>query len=208
MNRTHSGQTLSWFLTLSIALHVSVVLIANHDSSVLTTRQLGEDRLDVELQSDRHPARPGQSTTTGSPLSSADFDNPGAQKSAGIVANPSTPATGSDNGSRTPEPSGVVSSGMRNQLLGELRTRLSDYLTYPPLARRRGWEGTVLLGLRVESDGRLDKIHIEHGSGYPVLDHSALNSLNRVRRLAEAADWLEGRSIDLQLPVVYRLIEN
>ncbi|BAV33321.1 TonB family protein [Sulfuricaulis limicola] len=93
-------------------------------------------------------------------------------------------------------------------MLGELRTRLSRYLTYPPLARSRGWEGTVWLSLRVESDGQLDKIRLERSSGYAVLDNSALNSLQRIGNLVEARVWLEGRGVDMQLPVIYRLIEN
>ena len=95
-----------------------------------------------------------------------------------------------------------------NQLLGDLQTHLSRYLVYPPLARRRGWEGTVLLGMRVESDGHLHQLRINRSSGYTVLDHSALNSLNRVGRLAEATAWLKGRELDMQLPVIYRLIDN
>ncbi|MEX2164950.1 MAG: energy transducer TonB [Sulfuricaulis sp.] len=95
-----------------------------------------------------------------------------------------------------------------NQLLGELQTRLSRYLVYPPLARRRGWEGTVLLGMRVESDGYLHQLRIDRSSGFTVLDHSALNSLNRVGRLAEATTWLKGQEMEMQLPVIYRLIDN
>ena len=97
---------------------------------------------------------------------------------------------------------------IRNQLLGELRTSLSRYLVYPPLARSRGWEGTVLLGLSVESDGRLDKIHVARSSGYTVLDDSAVNSLKRLGNLIEARVWLEGHGMDIQLPVIYKLIEN
>ena len=93
-------------------------------------------------------------------------------------------------------------------MLGALKTRLSQYLTYPPLARDRGWEGKVLLGLRVEPDGRFDKIRIERSSGYAVLDNSALNSLKRLGNIVEARVWPEGHSIDVQLPVLYRLIEN
>jgi protein TonB len=102
----------------------------------------------------------------------------------------------------------VTETGIRNHLLGQLQTRLSRYLVYPPLARSRGWEGTVLLGLRVESNGHLERIRIEHSSGYAVLDNSALNSLNRLDRLAEASVWLNGHGLDMQLPVIYRLIEN
>lgn len=102
----------------------------------------------------------------------------------------------------------ATETGVRNQLLGELQTSLSRYLVYPPLARSRGWEGTVLLGLRVASDGRLDKIRVEHSSGYAVLDNSALNSLNRLGRLTGVSAWLNGHAQDMQLPVIYRLIDN
>lgn len=65
------------------------------------------------------------------------------------------------------------------------------------------WEGTVLLGLRVESDGHLDRIHVERSSGYAVLDHSALNSLIRLGHLAEASTWLDGHGMDMQLPIIF-----
>ena len=105
-------------------------------------------------------------------------------------------------------PAAEAETALRNQLLGELQTRLSHYLTYPPLARQRGWEGTVLLELRIASDGQLDKVRVERSSGYAVLDHSALNSLSRLGYLAEASLWLNGRGMDMQLPVIYRLVEN
>ena len=31
---------------------------------------------------------------------------------------------------------------------------------------------------------------------------------NRLGQLAEASAWLNGRGVDMQLPVIYRLIEN
>ena len=96
----------------------------------------------------------------------------------------------------------------RAYLRSRLLANLADYFYYPALARRNGWEGTVLLGLRVEPDGQLDKIRLERSSGYAVLDNSALNSLKRIGNLVEARAWLEGHRVDMQLPVIYRLIEN
>jgi protein TonB len=96
----------------------------------------------------------------------------------------------------------------RAYLRSRLLANLANYFYYPALARRNGWEGTVLLGLRVEPDGQLDKIRLERSSGYAVLDNSALNSLKRIGKLVEARAWLEGHSVDMQLPVIYRLIEN
>ncbi|HSD97633.1 MAG TPA: energy transducer TonB, partial [Sulfuricaulis sp.] len=74
--------------------------------------------------------------------------------------------------------------------------------------RERGWQGTVWLGLHVEPNGRLENVHLERSSGYAVLDRSALNSLSRLGYLTEAVAWLNGRSHDIQLPVIYRLVEN
>jgi TonB family protein len=114
------------------------------------------------------------------------------------------------------EQSAAVSSGTAGmsadtaptRVQSRLLTDLARHFQYPLIARQHGWEGTVLLGLRVESDGHLQKLRIERSSGYAVLDHSALNSLSRVGRVAEASGWLNGRGMDMQLPVIYRLIEN
>lgn len=44
---------------------------------------------------------------------------------------------------------------------------------YPYIARQRGWEGTVLLSVRVLASGRAEKIEIMQSSGHKVLDQAA-----------------------------------
>lgn len=44
---------------------------------------------------------------------------------------------------------------------------------YPGFAQRRGWEGTVLLRVRVDSNGRPREVSIERSSGHALLDRSA-----------------------------------
>lgn len=105
-------------------------------------------------------------------------------------------------------PTGAAEAAVQNFLLGELQTRLARYLTYPPLARARGWQGTVLIDLRVESDGRIERVQLARSSGYDVLDRSALTAFRRIERLAETTARLGGREHEMQLPVIYRLIEN
>ena len=89
-----------------------------------------------------------------------------------------------------------------------LRLRLAEHFRYPPLARRRGWEGTVRLGLRIEPDGRLTRVRVLAGSGYGVLDRAAARALERVGRIPEAAGWLGGQPFDMVLPVEYRLVSR
>ena len=107
---------------------------------------------------------------------------------------------------------GTSSGTRRNSVMARIRARLITDLArnfaYPTIARQRGWQGTVLLGFHVSNDGRLDKIHVARSSGYHVLDKSALDSLGRIGRLAEAKLWLQGRSLDMQLSVIYRLLER
>lgn len=62
----------------------------------------------------------------------------------------------------------------------------ADYLSnpapaYPPLSRRMGEEGKVVLRVHVESDGRPSQIEIRTSSGSPRLDQAALEAVGRWR---------------------------
>ena len=48
---------------------------------------------------------------------------------------------------------------------------------YPMIARRKGYEGVVLLSVEVLSDGRVAQVKIKKSSGYAVLDTSALEAV-------------------------------
>lgn len=48
---------------------------------------------------------------------------------------------------------------------------------YPGLARRRGWEGEVLLEVAVDAEGRPTEVTIETGSGRRVLDEAAASAV-------------------------------
>ena len=212
MNRHILHERLPMFLLLSLVMHFLLLAGFGAPAIEATRRFLGQPILQVQMQgaSSVLPLSPAPRISVNNEISkieSIDHQSP-------IKAAQTTDLYATDkpiDGDRDRYGQGsenATETGIRNQLLGELHTSLSRYLVYPPLARSRGWEGTVLLGLRVESNGHLDKIRIEHSSGYAVLDNSALNSLNRLGRLAEASAWLNGRGLDMQLPVIYRLIEN
>jgi protein TonB len=49
--------------------------------------------------------------------------------------------------------------------------------TYPPLARERGYEGTVYLRVEVKGDGRVGGLTIDRSSGYEILDRAAAESV-------------------------------
>ncbi len=50
---------------------------------------------------------------------------------------------------------------------------------YPPLARRKGEQGRVLLQVLVSETGKAEKVKIETGSGYSSLDQAALEAVRK-----------------------------
>lgn len=99
----------------------------------------------------------------------------------------------------------ITDDVLRNKVLHQVKTNFSNYFYYPMLARRNGWQGHVLLGFAVEADGAITHAHVAHGSGFPLLDESALAALQQVRNLPNSTSWLNGSRIELKLPVEYRL---
>ncbi len=84
---------------------------------------------------------------------------------------------------------------------------LNQYFTYPKLAIKQNWQGKVLLSLRVTSTGKIKNIQLNNSSGYDILDQAAINSLSKVEYLPEISSWLPF-DIDLEFPVIYKLIEG
>ena len=76
---------------------------------------------------------------------------------------------------------------------------------YPALSRRLGEQGQVLLQVDVGTDGRAHEVAVNRSSGYPRLDHAALETVRRwtfiparLGRLAIAASVLVPISFSLK----------
>jgi protein TonB len=75
---------------------------------------------------------------------------------------------------------------------------------YPRRARLKGWQGTVVIALRILPDGGVRNVRIADSSGIDVLDRAALRSLQDLR-VPQAVAWMAGREMDMIIPVEYRL---
>lgn len=76
---------------------------------------------------------------------------------------------------------------------------------YPKRAEENGWEGTVLLNVKINSHGGVDHVEIAKSSGYEILDRQANESLKRWRftpahRNGVAVD------VTVQQPIIFRHI--
>lgn len=94
----------------------------------------------------------------------------------------------------------------RARIRHSLGRLLADYFHYPLLARRRGWEGRVVLRIDVSAEGEVSNIRVAQSSGHPVLDDSARQAMTRV---GAAATLAAGPAIaGLEIPVIYRLRDS
>jgi protein TonB len=119
---------------------------------------------------------------------------------------PDTPETGAapNLAASSPRPSQEESDRhLRSSVLELVMQRLS----YPAIARRKGWQGVVILALHIESDGLISDLHVNETSGYAALDQAAVKSL-QLASIPGARQWLHGHSIDMLIPIEYRLLDS
>ena len=50
---------------------------------------------------------------------------------------------------------------------------------YPLIARKKGWEGKLLLNVKINADGTVKDIKIEQSSGYKILDDISKKTLKK-----------------------------
>ena len=75
------------------------------------------------------------------------------------------------------------------------------HANYPPIARRMGWEGKVLVCFVLEPSGEIRDLKILKGSGYEVLDREALEAIRR----SYGEFPKPPASVIVKLPVAFRL---
>lgn len=74
---------------------------------------------------------------------------------------------------------------------------------YPAEARRRGWEGSVLLVVRVAPDGMCIEARVSESSGHRCLDEAALDA---VRRWMFSPALLDGAPVEAEVEVPFSFV--
>ena len=91
------------------------------------------------------------------------------------VVRTSLPATTRSRGRRTLQ-AATSGEAQSTTSVGVLR-RIQPL--YPLIAKKSGWEGTVLVRVTVEKNGRASKVDVSRSSGHKVLDDAALKAIRR-----------------------------
>ena len=105
------------------------------------------------------------------------------------------------------EPEVPAASTPGSRLQQSLTEALASHFHYPRLARKRGWQGTVEIGLNITTNGELSNIRVIQSSGHRVLDRAAIKSLENLGNLTEAKEWLTS-DYNGTFPVHYALVDS
>ncbi len=109
---------------------------------------------------------------------------------------PSGNVTGVDDATRR-----NAESTWQSTLLGHLE----HHRRYPHLAQRRREEGVAYVRFRVDRSGHVLSASLERGSGVEVLDSEALEVLERAQPVPPPPRELAGESVEVVVPVHFRL---
>ena len=223
------SHNLNWFLGISVAAHMAVLL--TWQSSAYTPGHTGQAvHLSVITQAgDSHEppspltASPAQAAPDNTVLSKQTEAPPtgvtatlaAVQEMAAHPARMTSPEQAPSVAYPVKATTATSTSMASNPVLQQEETDrhlrrsvmelITRELTYPAIARRKGWQGIVKLELHIEADGSITDLQVEETSGYSILDKAALQCL-QLASIPGAAQWLRGHAIDIVVPVEYRLL--
>lgn len=82
---------------------------------------------------------------------------------------------------------------------------LEQHKQYPRLARMRRQQGTVMLHVVIDRQGKVLAHRIEKGTGYPALDNEVLQMIQRAQPLPAMPDTMDKEVLELVVPVQFFL---
>lgn len=126
---------------------------------------------------------------------------PAAEEKSGAASAPASPLAS------TP-----VREGLSTDEMTELRFALSKaakrFKIYPPLARERGWEGTVDVALIFTARSSAPGVSLVHSSGRAILDEQAMDMAARAARATVLPAGLTGRDFQVPLSIKFSLEDD
>ena len=100
-----------------------------------------------------------------------------------------------------------TNSEAKAHVISIIYKELNNHFNYPKIAQRRNWQGQVLIAFRLNNDGTIEDIKIDHSSGYNILDQAAIVSLKKIGQLPQVSSWLVN-GMEIQIPIIYQLTQG
>lgn len=99
------------------------------------------------------------------------------------------------------------SSNIANNMVQYLETEFRTRFKYPLVARKRGWQGKVVVAMDVSKAGHIHNINIKQSSGHAILDNNAVRTFEAIGNINSLRKD-HHRDYRLSIPVIYKLTEG
>lgn len=92
-----------------------------------------------------------------------------------------------------------------SQYNSTLGRAIAKHKQYPKIAQMRGWQGDVLLDLKLDGSGNVLSANVKEGSGFEALDKQALEMVRKASPFPAPPEALRDRSFNITVPVSFKL---
>jgi protein TonB len=106
------------------------------------------------------------------------------------------------------QPESVRELALVQKYKDSISTLIRSHKNYPIVAKRRGWEGTTVVGLTLAPDGNVKSISVIETSGRDILDQAALTMVKRAGTLPRAPEELRGQERTVRVPISFKLQDS
>ena len=86
-----------------------------------------------------------------------------------------------------------------------LANAIAKYKQYPKIAQMRGWQGTVIADLEIDTKGAVISIKIKKSSTYEVLDNEALEMIKKASPFPAPPESLRDKNFNVLVPISFKL---
>jgi len=76
---------------------------------------------------------------------------------------------------------------------------------YPRIAQMRGWQGEIIIDLKIDGQGNLIKAKIKRGSTFKILDTEGMNMVKRASPFPKPPKALESKIFNVIVPISFKL---
>jgi protein TonB len=104
-----------------------------------------------------------------------------------------------------PEPVQADIDNALGEYGGMLGRAIAKHKSYPKIAQMRGWEGEVILDLKIDENGNVLSAKVRESSGHEALDNQALEMVRKASPFPAPPDALRSHTFNISVPVSFKL---
>jgi protein TonB len=108
-----------------------------------------------------------------------------------------------------PKPKNNATSSTIKKTIESYSARLTKAIAkqkkYPRIAQMRGWQGEIIIDLKIDGQGNLIRAKIKQGSKFKILDTEGMNMVKRASPFPKPPIKLESKIFNVIVPISFKL---